>query len=188
MPLHSKAIKPTGTSCKNGSGSMRGKSVPMDGHRVGGSFLARRGERREGGCSRNHGRTGGGGPVGGQRRKGPKPEAFRKYAKLINDLFGPQKGRGHGITENNEAKGVQNRTVSLEAATLYVLNDWVKEQKLVLKEKESWDAMRARWTAEGIPKKERDRMEAKSLLEILQCMPVFVMQNGGVYYFKTMLL
>jgi hypothetical protein len=38
--------------------------------------------------------------------------------------------------------------------------------------------MRARWTAEGIPKKETDRMEAKSLLEILQCMPVFVMQNG----------
>jgi hypothetical protein len=61
--------------------------------------------------------------------------------------------------------------VPLEAATLYVLNDWVKEHKLVPKEKESWDAMRARWTTEGIPKKERDRMEAKSLLEILQCKP-----------------
>jgi hypothetical protein len=48
--------------------------------------------------------------------------------------------------------------------------------------------MRARWMAEGIPKKERHRMEAKSLLEILQCMPVFVMQNGGVYYSETMLL
>jgi hypothetical protein len=118
--------------------------------------------------------------------KKAQKKAFRKKAKLMNDLFGP--GRGHGITENNEAKGVQNRTVPLEVATLYVLNDWVKEQNLVLKEKESWDAMRARWTAEGIPKKERDRMEAKSLLEILQCMPVFMMQNGGAYYFEMMLL
>jgi hypothetical protein len=32
-------------------------------------------------------------------------EAFRKKAKLINDLLDPQKGRGHDITENNEAKG-----------------------------------------------------------------------------------
>jgi hypothetical protein len=48
--------------------------------------------------------------------------------------------------------------------------------------------MRAKWMAEGILKKERDRMEAKNLLEILQCMPVFLMQNGGVYYSETMLL
>jgi hypothetical protein len=75
-------------------------------------------------------------------------------------------------------RGVQNRTVPLKAATLYVLNNWVKEQNLVPKEKESWDALRAKWMAEGIPKKERDRMEAKNLLGILQCMPVFVMQNG----------
>jgi hypothetical protein len=127
------------------------------------------------------------GQSGAQDDKAQKA-AFRKKAKLINDLFGPQKGRGHGITGNNTARGVQNRTVPLEAATLYVLNDWVKEQNLVPKEKESWDPMRARWMAEGIPKKERDRMEAKSLLEILQCMPVFVMQNRGVNYSETMLL
>jgi hypothetical protein len=113
--------------------------------------------------------------------------AFRSKAKLINDLFGPQKGRGHGIPENNTVRGVQNWTVPLEATTLYVLNDWMKEQNLVSKENESWDALRAKWMAEGIPKKERDRMEAKNLLEILQCMPVFVMQNGGVYYSETML-
>jgi hypothetical protein len=52
--------------------------------------------------------------------------AFRSKAKLINDLFGPRKGRGHGITGNNTVRGVQNRTVPLESATLYVLNDWVK--------------------------------------------------------------
>lgn len=112
---------------------------------------------------------------------------LRKTAKALNDLFGPQKGRGHGITLNNEARGVVNRTVPLEAATLYVLNVWVKEQDLVPKEKESWKALREKWMAEGIRKAERDRMEAKNLLDILQCMPVFVMQNGGVYYSETML-
>jgi hypothetical protein len=47
--------------------------------------------------------------------------------------------------------------------------------------------MRAKWMAEGIVKKERARMEVKNLLEILQCMPVFVMQNGGAHYSETML-
>jgi hypothetical protein len=88
------------------------------------------------------------GQSGAQDEKAQKA-ALRKKAKLINDLFGPQKGRGHGITENNTVRGIQNRTVPLEAATLYVLNDWVKEQNLVSKEKESWDAMRAKWMAEG---------------------------------------
>jgi hypothetical protein len=46
----------------------------------------------------------------------------------------------------------------------------------------------AKWMAEEDLKKERDRMEAKNLPEILQCMPVFVMQNGGVYSSETMLL
>jgi hypothetical protein len=126
------------------------------------------------------------GQLSAQDEKAQKA-AFHSKAKLIDDLFGPQKGRGHGITENNTVRGVQNRTVPLEAATLYVLNDWVKEQNLVPKEKELWDALRAKWMAEGIPKKERDRMEAKNFLEILQCMPVLMMQNGGVYYSETML-
>jgi hypothetical protein len=145
------------------------------------------GEEERGGVAEITAARGEAGQSGAKDKKAQK-EAFRKKAKLINDHFGSQKGRGHGITENDEAKGVENRTVPLEAATLYVLNDWVKEQNLVPKEKKSWDTMRARWTAKGITKKERDWMEAKSLLEILQRMPVFVMQNGGVYYSKTTLL
>jgi hypothetical protein len=120
------------------------------------------------------------GDEAGQSGAQANKELLCKKAKALNDLFGPAKGRGHGITLNNEGRGVVNRTVPLEAATLYALNDWVTQQNLVPKQKESWDALRAKWTAKGIPKNERDRMEAKSLLESLQCMPVFVMQNGGV--------
>jgi hypothetical protein len=115
------------------------------------------------------------GEEAGQSGAEADKELLCKKAKAINDLFGPAKGRGHGITLNNEGRGIVNRTVPLEAATLFVLNDWVTHQNLVPRQKELWDALRAKWAAEGIPKTERDRMEAKNLLEILQCMPVFVM-------------
>jgi hypothetical protein len=72
--------------------------------------------------------------------------------------------------------------VPLDSTTLYVLNDWVREHNLVPKEKETWRTLRAKWTAQGISKKERDRLEAKNFCDILQCMPVCVMQNRGVYY------
>jgi hypothetical protein len=79
-------------------------------HRVA-RFLLGAGEEETGGLAGISAAGEEAGQSGAQDEKAQKA-ALCKKAKLVNDLsgFGPQKGRGHGITENNTVRGIQNRT------------------------------------------------------------------------------
>ena len=124
----------------------------------------------------------------------PSGDVYYKRCKLINDLFGSQKGRGHGVLReappDTRFKGLEGKTVSLEDATVYVFNEWCVKQEWVSASiaKKSWKQLREEWKGEGLGETEQLRREGEAMQQMLRGLPVFVFKGlPGAYYSETQL-
>lgn len=85
--------------------------------------------------------------------------------------------------------GQEGRTVSLEDATLYVLNarmvqeEWTAPPLHVI----DWKQQRKQWSKEGLSEAAQQEMEVETVAEVLRKLPVFVLEGLGPYYSATQL-
>lgn len=147
-----------------------------------------------------------------------KSDGERRAAKVqvrikrIGDMMGGRAARGHNCL-NDVASGPQpamaHRTLSVEDATLFILDSYAKSQNAALQGTEdaaagessaqeqgegkevggglpsNWTAQFDQWDKEKVPWREQVERFGKAVTGCLAGLPVFVMENGGTYYSLT---
>ncbi|GAQ90780.1 hypothetical protein KFL_006840030 [Klebsormidium nitens] len=126
--------------------------------------------------------------------EGPAKEKWYSRCKLINDLFGAQKARGHGVLQppvsGSKYQGLEGRTVSIEDATVYVFNEWLErgtwaETSIQM---QTWKEQREAWASEGLSTADQLRREGEAMADMVRALPVFVVRGlSGAYYSETQL-
>ena len=156
--------------------------------------------------------TGGEGGAGTSEASGMRVTGERMHlrCKSIGDLMGPQLGRGHDCLRNppgctGDVK-VALRTLSVEDATLYILDAYAQQQSAALQGQSSepgaggssvngeeaggalpsnWTEQLAQWESEGMEERAQFERMGATIARCLGGLTVFVMRNGGHYVATT---
>jgi hypothetical protein len=131
--------------------------------------------------------------TGDSKKSESQLEERKSHVKNLNNLFGDQEGRGHGVArepkpDSKWVRGVKGRTVPIEDAILWIFNEWIDRNKLAERPINNWEQQRKIWASEGADEGLRIKSEAEMVAKMVSSLPVFVLKNLGMYYSGNMLM
>jgi hypothetical protein len=117
----------------------------------------------------------------------------KRHVRNLNNLFGDQEGRGHGVVrkpepDSNWGRGVEGRTIPVKDATLWAFNEWIDQNKLVERPIKNWEQQRKIWASEGADEELQIKSKAEMVAEMVSSLSHFGLKNLGTYYSGNMLM